>query len=231
LEGQGGEVAGERAQIEQRLAAAQQLVAERRGELVTRQLAPLPLARGVLRRRAAADRRRGPRGGDRRAPACDRGAGRARPGRVAELNERRAKALADGAECRAAAEAARVLGDESVALQADGRAEAGQLEEEAQRLLAAIAEANRTLSPTTPRSRRPGRARRDARRASRHRAGADRARMALDRLATQLAERYGLTPDALADVRRWTPTTKSATGGRRRSASACSVSARSTPRR
>jgi hypothetical protein len=56
LEGQGGEVAGERAEIEQHLAAAQRLGAERRGELSQRQLRPLPLARGIHRRRAAADR-------------------------------------------------------------------------------------------------------------------------------------------------------------------------------
>jgi chromosome segregation protein len=201
LEGQGGEVEGERAQIEQRLAAAEQLVAERRGELVTRQL-------GLSRWReeyAAVERQR-TEAAVRAAAIAERlhatqtqvARGQAA---VSELKERRGRALDDAAECRSAAEAARVLGDESVAQQQAAEVEAGRLDEEAQRLLAAIAEANRTLSADDA-SEQAARAQLEEMRAER--AGIELAlterRMALERLATQLAERYGLTPDALSDV-------------------------------
>ena len=201
LEGQGGEVAGERVEIEQHLAAAQQHVAERRGELVTRQLAlshwreeytivERQRTDAAVRAASVAERLHATEGQLARGRAA-----------VAELNERRAKALADGAEYRAVAEAARVLGDESHALQDTASAEAGQLDEEAHRLLAAIAEANRTLSADDA-AEQAARTRLDEMRAEQ--SGIEVAlterRMALDRLATQLAERYGLTPDALHDV-------------------------------
>jgi chromosome segregation protein len=201
LEGQGGEVAGERAEIEQRLAAAQQLVAERRGELVTRQL-----ALSHWREEYAAVERQRTDAAVRAASIAERlHATEAQVARcqaaVAELNERRTKALREGADCRGAAEAARVLGDESLAQRQAAEAEAGQLEEEAQRLLAAIAEANRTLSADDA-AEQSARSRLDEMRAER--AAVELAlterRMALERVATQLAERYGLTPDALSDV-------------------------------
>jgi chromosome segregation protein len=201
LEGQGGEVAGERAEIEQRLAIAQQLVAERRGELVTRQLALTHWREeytAVERQRTDAAVRAASIA--ERLHATEAQVTRCQTA-VGELNERRTKAVDDGAECRTAAEAARILGDESVALQHAAEADAGQLEAEAQRLLAAIAEANRTLSAddAAEQSARSRLEEMRSERASVELALTER-RMALERLATQLAERYGLTPDALQDV-------------------------------
>ena len=201
LEGQGGEVAGERAEIEQHLAAAQRLGAERRGELSQRQLG---LSRwreeytGVERQRTEAAVRAAAIA--ERLHATEAQAARCSAA-LAELNERRTKAVADGTACRSGAEAARAEGDESLALQQAAEVEAGQLEGEATRLLAAIAEANQTLSVDDA-AEQAARTRLDEMRTER--AGVELAmterRMALERLATQLAERYGLAPDALADI-------------------------------
>jgi chromosome segregation protein len=201
LEGQGGEVAGERAEIEQRLAVAQRLVAERRGELVTRQL-------GLSHWReeyAAVERQRTDAAVHAASIAERLHATEAQAARceaaVSELNERRARAASDGGECRGAAEAARVLGGESLAQQQAADAEAAQLEAEAQRLLTAIAEANRTLSADDA-AEQAARSRLEemrSERASVELALTER-RMAVERLATQLAERYGLAPEALGDI-------------------------------
>jgi len=121
---------------------------------------------------------------------------------IAELHERRLKAAAEGEECRNAAEAARSRAAEYLAArQAAAEERVGELQREAEQLMAAIAEANAMLSADDA-AEQAARARLDAFREERSQveAALTERRMALERLATQLAERYGLTPDALADV-------------------------------
>jgi chromosome segregation protein len=201
LAGEDGEVAGELAALHARLAAAEQGVAGRRTQLVEQQA---KLARwredhaeaervhtaAAVRAAALAERLRAVETDVTRAAA-----------RRTELEERLATARREADEATQGGDRARRDAAAAEVERGAAAERAAALDEERQRLLAAIAEADAALSADDA-AERTARDRLEALREER--AGLEvvlaERRAGLGHLAEQLAERYGLGLDALTDV-------------------------------
>src|SRR5437773_2731409 len=201
LAGEDGGVAGELAALDQRRTGAAAAVTERRARLGERQ--------GTLAewrtRQAEAEHQR-----TAAAVCAAAGAERLRAARTevsraaataTDMSERLATAERQAGEAKAGAAAAER--DTAAAEETRARAEAraATLGAERERLLAAIADAAATASADDV-AERAARERLEAAREERARLDVTltERRLALEHLATQLAERYGLGPEALADV-------------------------------
>ncbi len=114
--------------------------------------------------------------------------------RVAQAEQRAAEAAAEAARMRAEAE-------RIAAIRAEAETLAAQLSGEREELIAEIAAADAVLS-TDDLAQRTAHERLEALQAERsgHEVALAERRVALDQLAERLAERYGLTPDALDEV-------------------------------
>ena len=201
LAGEDGAMAGELAALDERRAGATAAAAELRARLGEQQetLADWRARHAEVERQrteaavrvaAVAERLRAARAELSRAAATG-----------ADLSER--LATADRQVAEAAAGAAAAERDVASAEEARARAEAraATLGAERERLLAAIADASANASADDV-AEREARERLEAARERRARLDVTMTeqRLALEHLATQLAERYGLGPDALADV-------------------------------
>src|SRR5437773_1679510 len=201
LAGEDGAVAGELAALDERRTSAAAAVAEQRARLGERQGALTKWRAG----HADAERRR--------TEAAVRAAAASERLRAVQADVSRAAATAaDMSEWLATAErhvTAAVAGatgaerDAAAAAEARARAaaRAATLGAERERLLAAIADAAATASADDV-AERAARQRLEAAREERARLDVTMTerRLALEHLATQLAERYGLGPEALAEV-------------------------------
>src|SRR5437667_3209229 len=199
--GEDGAVAGELAALDQRGTGAAAAVAERRARLGERQGA-LAEWRGrhteaehqrteaAVRAAAGAERLRAVRAEVSRAAAT-----------AADMSERLATAERQAGEAMAGAAAAERDAAAAAEARACAEARAATLGAERERLLAAIADAAATASADAVAERAAGE-RLEAAREERARLDVPPAerRLALEHVATQLAERYGLGPEALADV-------------------------------
>ena len=201
LAGEDGAVAGELAALDARRASAVAAAAEQRAGLGERQEALADWRRrhteaeqqrtgAAVRAAAAAERLRATRGELSRAVASG-----------ADMGERLATAERQAAEAAAGAAAAERDVAAAEAARTEAEARAGALGAERERLLAAIVDASATASADDV-AERGARERLEA--AREERACLDvtmtERRLALEHLATQLAERYGLGPEALGDV-------------------------------
>jgi len=201
LAGEDGAVAGELAALDQRGTGAAAAVAERRARLGERQGA-LAEWRGrhteaehqrteaAVRAAAGAERLRAVRAEVSRAAAT-----------AADMSERLATAERQAGEAMAGAAAAERDAAAAAEARACAEARAATLGAERERLLAAIADAAATASADAVAERAAGE-RLEAAREERARLDVTltERRLALEHVATQLAERYGLGPEALADV-------------------------------
>jgi chromosome segregation protein len=196
-----GQAAEELAAVEQRLAQAEAAVAQRRAALAARQeaLASWREAHAEAERErtaaavaaaAAWERRRAAEGAVERCRA-----------ELRETEERQRAAAAAMEEAAAGAEMAAAELAETLALRAAAEERAARLGAERERLRASVTEADAVLS-SDDQAAREARAQLAALRDERGAlevAAAER-RVALDHLATELKERYGLDPHALAAV-------------------------------
>src|SRR5216110_1173560 len=201
LAGEDGAVVGELAALDQRGTGAAAAVAERRARLGERQGA-LAEWRGrhteaerrrteaAVRAAAASERLRAVQADVSRAAAT-----------AADMSERLATTERHVAEAMAGATAAERDAAAAAEARARAAARAATLGAERERLLAAIADAAANASADDV-AEREARERLEAARERRARLDVTMTeqRLALEHLATQLAERYGLGPDALADV-------------------------------
>src|SRR5437867_3121289 len=201
LAGEGGALAGELAALDQRGTGAAAAVAERRARLGERQGA---LAEWRARQAEAEHQRTAA------AVCAAAGAERLRAVRAevsraaataADMSERLATAERQAGEAMAGAAAAERDAAAAAEARACAEARAATLGAERERLLAAIADAAATASADAVAERAAGE-RLEAAREERARLDVTMTerRLALEHLAAQLAERYGLSPEALADV-------------------------------
>jgi len=201
LAGEGGHVAEEIAALGARRERAAQTLADRRRDLADRQqaltawrethaVAERARTDAAVRLAAAAERRR----------SFETAAARSRAA-VVDVHERLASLTQRAAEAASGAEAAAAEAGASETARAAAEERAAALTLERDRLRQAIAEADAALTSDDA-AEAGSRERLDA--LAQDRAGADvtlaERRLGLEHLAAQLAERYGLGLDALADV-------------------------------
>src|SRR5437870_240719 len=201
LAGEGGHVAEEIAALGARRERAAQTLADRRRDLADRQqaltawrethvVAERARTDAAVRVAAAAERRR----------SFETATARSRAA-VVDVHERLASLTQRAAEAARGAEAAAAEGGASETARAAAEERAAALTLERDRLRQAIAEADTALTSDDA-AEAGSRERLDA--LAQDRAGADvtlaERRLGLEHLAAQLAERYGLGLDALADV-------------------------------
>ena len=199
--GEGGQVADEIAALMARRERAEQAVADRRGELVNRQrvLAAWRERYGEAERVRTEAAVRAAGAGERRRH-LEAAVGRSRAG-LADVQERLAVVARRAAEAAGGAETAAVEATSAEAERQAAEERAAALTVERDVLRQTIAEADRALSAddTAEASARERLEILAGERAASEVTLAER-RLALEHLAAQLAERYGLGPEALADV-------------------------------
>ncbi len=201
LAGEDGAVAGELAALDERRTGAAAAVAEQRARLGERQGALTEWrarhadaerrrTEAAVRAAAASERLRAVQADVSRAAAT-----------AADMSERLATAERHVTEATAGATAAERDAAAAAEARARAAARAATLGAERERLLAAIADAAATASADDV-AERAARERLEAAREERARLDVTMTerRLALEHLATQLAERYGLGPEALAEV-------------------------------
>ena len=199
--GEGGQVADEIAALMARRERAEQAVADRRGELANRQrvLAAWRERYGEAERVRTEAAVRAAGAGERRRH-LEAAVGRSRAG-LADVQERLAVVARRAAEAAGGAETAAVEATSAEAERQAAEERAAALTVERDGLRQTIAEADRALSAddTAEASARERLEILAGERAASEVTLAER-RLALEHLAAQLAERYGLGPEALADV-------------------------------